>query len=158
LTDSRSEVKRYAFRLLAYRGRSENELRERLASKGFSEAAVTETIVNLKEAGFIDDAALALDLKRQTLEQKKLGYRAARSFMEKRGLGRDLVESTLGYDEDVELANARNLLCKRMKSMGNYLTTKERKRLYDYLSRRGFSSPVIGKALRDFESDDREKG
>lgn len=158
MTDSRSDVTRYAFRLLSYRGRSENELRERLAGKGFSGDAVSRTLLYLKEAGFIDDAALALDLKRQALGQKKLGYGAARSFLQKRGLPRDLVEATLGYDEDVELDNARNLLKKKRKSVGNYLTTKEKKRLYDYLSRKGFSFSVISKVLREFESDEREEG
>jgi regulatory protein len=144
--------------LLSYRGRSEKELRERLLKKGFSEDAVSGTLLYLKEAGFMDDAALAEDLKRQALGQKKLGYSAARSFMQKRGLPRDLVESTLGYDEEVELGNARNLLEKKLKSAGNYLTAKEKKRLYDYLRRRGFSSSVINKVFRDFGSDEREEG
>jgi regulatory protein len=158
LTDSRNDATRYAFRLLGYRGRSEKELRERLVKKGFSEDAASRTLAYLREAGFINDGALALDLKRQAVGQKKLGYRAARSFMEKRGLPRDLVDSTLGYDEDVELENARNLLDKKRKSIGNYVTTKERKRLYDYLLRKGFSSSVINKALRDFEQDEGDEG
>jgi regulatory protein len=152
LTDSRNDAKRYAFRLLSYRGRSESELRERLAGKGFSEDEVARTLADLKETGFIDDGALALNLKRQALDQKRLGYGAARSFMQKRGLPRDLVESTLGYDEGVELRNARNLLDKKLKSMENDLTKKEKKRLYDFLARRGFSFSVISKALRDLES------
>lgn len=158
MTDSRNDAKRYAFRLLGYRGRSENELRERLLRKGFSEDAVSRTLAYLTEARFINDGALALDLKRQAVEQKKLGYRAARSFMERRGLRRDLVESTLGYDEDVELGNARTLLDKKLKSIGNYVTAKERKRLYDYLLRKGFSSSVINKALRDVEKSEGDEG
>ena len=144
--------------MLGYRGRSENELRERLVRKGFSEDAVFRTLAYLREAGFINDGALALDLKRQAVGQKKLGYRAARSFMEKRGLPRDLVESALGYDEDVELGNARILLDKKRKSMKNYLTTKGRKRLYDFLLRKGFSSSVTSKVLRDFERDEGDEG
>jgi regulatory protein len=154
LTDSRIDVRRYALRLLSYRARSENELRERLLGKGFPEGAVSSTLLYLKEAGFIDDAALAQDLKRLALGQKKLGYSAARSFMQRRGLPRDLVEATLGYDEEVELGNARNLLEKRLKCAGSHLTAKEKKRLYDYLSRRGFSFSVINKAMRDFEQDE----
>ncbi len=140
--------------MLGYRGRSERELRERLVRKGFSEDVVSRTIAYLREAGFVDDNALALELKRQAVGQKKLGYRAARSFMEKRGLPRDIVESTLGYDEDVEVGNARDLLEKKLKSVKNYLATKERKRLYDFLLRKGFSSSVINKALKDFEQEE----
>ena len=158
MTDSRNDARRYALRLLGYRGRSEKELRERLVRKGFSEDEVSWTLAYLTEAGFINDEALALDLKRQAVGQKKLGYRAACFFMEKRGLPRDLVESTLGYDEDVELENARDLLDKKLKSVENYLTTKERKRLYDFLLRKGFSSSVINKALRDFVQDEGDEG
>ncbi len=149
---------RYALRLLGYRGRSENELRDRLLRKGFPEEAVSQVLKYLKESGFIDDRSLALDLKRQALEQKKLGYVAARSLLQRRGIAHDLIESTLLYDEDVEFVNARSLLDKKLDAAGNYLTLKQRKRLYDYLARRGFSSSVIGRVLRVFKSEEGEKG
>lgn len=144
--------------MLSYRGRSENELRERLIRKGFSEDAVHMTLSYLKDAGFIDDASLAEDLKRQVLGQKMLGYCAARSYMYKRGLTRELVESTLGYDEEVEFSNARNLMEKKLKSAGNFPAAKEKKKFYDYLRRKGFSPFVISKVLRDYESGEIEEG
>ncbi len=158
MTDSGIDATRYALRLLSYRGRSENELRDRLLRKGFPENAVSLTLTHLKEAGFIDDRALALDLKRHAIEQKRLGYRAARSLFQRRGISDDLADSVLAYDEDVELANARSLLDKKHGSAGNYHTPREIKRLYDYLSRRGFSSYVIGKALKDYRIDEGEEG
>ena len=154
MTDSGIDVKRYAFRLLSYRGRSENELRDRLLKKGFPEKAVSQTLTYLKETGFIDDGALAMDLKRQAMEQKRLGYHAVRSLFQRRGISDDLAESTLIYDEDVELASARSLLGKKRRSTGNDLTLKEKRRLYNYLLRRGFSSSVIGKALEDFKFEE----
>jgi len=157
LTDSLNDAKKYALRLLGYRGRSEAELRERLIGKGFPEGAVSRTLLYLKENGFIDDGALALNLKRQALDQKRLGCAAARSFMKRRGIPRDLIEATLGYDEEVELRNARDLLDKRLKSMENYLTKKEKKRLYDFLARRGFSSSVINKTFREYKVHEGEQ-
>lgn len=157
MTASEHDAKRCAFRLLSYRARSGRELRERLEKKGFSGEEVSRTLVYLKKAGFIDDAALAADLKRQALDQKHLGYAAARQFMRKRGLSREIIDSALGYDEDAEIGNARKLLDKKSKTMGNYLTKKDKKRLYDFLARRGFATAVIGKALGDLsfcEGDD----
>ncbi len=154
MTDSGIDVTRYAFRLLSYRGRSEKELRDRLLRKGFPEKAVSLTLTYLKETGLIDDRALAVDLKRQAMEHKRLGYRAARSLLRRRGVSDDIADSILAYDEDAELANARSLLDKKRVSAGNYLTPKEIKRLYDYLSRRGFSSGVIGRVLKDFEKEE----
>ncbi len=152
MTDSDADVKRYAFRLLGYRGRSERELRERLGKKGFPEDAISRTLDFLKETGFIDDSALALTLKRQALDQKLLGYGAARMFMQKRGLSRDLVESSLHYDEDAELRGARKLLEKKLRVIGSHPDKKDRKRLYDFLARRGYSPAVIHKVLMDFNS------
>ncbi len=133
-------------------------MRERLTEKGFAGDIVSRTLDYLKQAGFIDDAALAADLKRQALEQRHLGYNAARLFMQKRGLSRELIGQTIGYDEDTELRNARKLLDKRCRTMGNYLTKKDKKRLYDFLARRGFAAAVIGRALGGLEfreGDDR---
>jgi regulatory protein len=158
LTASEHDAKRYAFRLLSYRGRSERELRERLGKKGFSEEDVSRTLDDLKRMGFIDDVALADQLKRQALEQKHLGYVAAGQFMRKRGLSRQIIDSVLGYDEDAELANARRLLDKKCKSGGNYLTAKDKKRLYDFLARRGFARTVIVKALTHLTFGEGEGG
>jgi len=51
----------YAYRLLARRAYSEQELTDKLLTKGFTEAAVTRTIARLKAQGYLDDARLAAD-------------------------------------------------------------------------------------------------
>ena len=124
-------------------------MREKLIRKGFSEDIVFRTLDYLKQTGLIDDAALAANLIRQALEQKHLGYGAARQFMQKRGLPRALIGQTLGYEEVTELRNARKLLDKKCRTMGNYPTKKDKKRLYDFLARRGYPPVVIGKVLGD---------
>ena len=78
--------------------------------------------------------------------------------MRKRGLSRAVIDSALGYDEDAELENAGKLLDKKCRTMGNYLSEKDKKRLYDFLARRGFARTVIGKALKHLtfcEGEDR---
>lgn len=50
---------KYALRLLKYRVRFENELRNRLKSKGFSDEEVENTIATLKKQGYIDDEKAA---------------------------------------------------------------------------------------------------
>ncbi|MEW6109796.1 MAG: RecX family transcriptional regulator [Nitrospirota bacterium] len=150
MTDSGDDARKYAFKLLSYRGRSENELRERLAKKGFPEKAVDHALKNLKEAGYIDDAALALNLKRQALNNRLLGYNGAKLLMLKRGLSIQTVESALGFDEDLEIRNAKKLLGKKLKSAGNDLSVSERRRLWNFLARRGYSFSTIEKSLRNF--------
>jgi regulatory protein len=139
----------YALKLLGYRGRSEKELRERLRRKGFQEDITDRTLLHLKEAGFIDDTALAVDLKRQAFERKMLGYEGAKSFLLKRGLSQSAVESALSYDEEAELEKAVKFLDKKMSSMGNYPAKEKKKKLWNFLARRGYSSAVIRKAMKD---------
>ncbi len=149
MTDSPDDAKRYCLRLLSYRGRSESELRERLGKRGFSEEVISRTFRYLKQAGYLDDDALAVNLKRQALEKKSLGYEGARSFMLKRGLPREVIELTLGYDKDSEFKNIQKLVDKKLKSMGNYLTESDEKKLWNFLARRGYSFEVIRKAIKE---------
>jgi regulatory protein len=154
LTDSANDARRYALKLLGYRGRSEKELRERLDRKGFRQDIIDRTLLQLKETGLIDDRAFALNLKRQAFERKLLGYEGAKSFMMKRGLSRPVVESALDYDEEAELKNAETFLSRKMASMKNFQEREKKRKLWNLLARRGYSSGVIRKAMRDFKFDE----
>jgi regulatory protein len=149
LTDSPDEARRYSLRLLSYRARSEKELRDRLEKKGFSERSISPVMQSLKDAKLLDDAALAEQLRRQAREIKLLGYGSAKAYMLRRGLPRDIVEGALEFDGHEELRSARKLVDKKLKSMGKYLTLADRKKLWNFLARRGYSFGTIRDALRD---------
>lgn len=149
MTDLHGDAKRYALKLLGYRGRSEAELRERLARKGFPEDAVARVVSSLKQAGYLDDRALAENLKRQVLENKLLGFAGVKVFLMKRGLSAEVIESVMDYDEEREMKNVQKLVDKKCASMGNYLTQNDKRRLWHFLARRGYSSGIIRKALKD---------
>jgi regulatory protein len=157
LTDSPDEARRYSLRLLSYRARSEKELRDRLEKKGFSRRSISPVIQSLKDAKLLDDAGLAGQLRRQAQETRLLGYGSAKAFMMKRGLPRDIVEGALEFDESGELLNARRLLEKRLKSLGDHPTADDRRRLWNFLARRGYSSGTIRDALRDIQFEEAEE-
>lgn len=150
MTDSAGDAKRYSFKLLGYRGRSESELRERLDRKGFSEDVVSRTLKFLKQAGYLDDRALALNLKRQFLSDRLLGYNGAKRFMRKRGLSAEVIDSTLEYDEDAEVLNAKKLIGKKFGSIGKDSPVSEKRRLWNFFARRGYSVSTIKKALQEY--------
>ena len=56
---SAEKARAYAFLLLKFRLRSENELRERLKQKGFSPELAEDTISFLKDREFLDDRVFA---------------------------------------------------------------------------------------------------
>ncbi len=149
MTDSEGSAKKYAFRLLSYRSRSEKELRQRLEKKGFSEPQISDTLKHLKQAGYLDDQALALDLKRQAFNNKLLGNSSAKRFLLNRGVPVEIVNTTLEYDEETEAQKIQKLIDKKLKTMGNYPDEKKEKRLWDFLVRRGYTFSTIRNALQN---------
>ncbi|MDH4231233.1 MAG: RecX family transcriptional regulator [Nitrospirota bacterium] len=151
MTDSAADARKYAFRLLGYRSRSENELRERLEKKGFSGSDISSALMYLKETGYLDDHALALNLKRQAFNNKLLGHKRTKSFLLSRGVPNEIVEAALQYDEEAETEKIQKLIDKKLKTMGNYLDKKNEKRLWDFLVRKGYTFSTIRKACQNLK-------
>jgi len=149
LTDSEADAKKYAFLLLSYRSRSEKELQERLEKKGFSVHHISGTLRQLKQAGLLDDYALALDLKRQAFNNKLLGYNSAKQFLLNRGVPNEIVNTALKYDEETEAQKIQKLIDKKLKTPGNYSEEKKKKRLWDFLVRKGYTFSTIRNALHN---------
>jgi len=143
--------------LLSYRNRSEKELQERLRKKGFSELHISVTLKHLKQSGYLDDHALALDLKRQAFNNKLLGHNRARIFLLDRGLPDDIVNETMTYDEETEAQKIQVLMDKKIKTMGICPDNKERKKLWDFLVRKGYSYNTIRNALRKLTQVEEEE-
>jgi regulatory protein len=134
--------------LLGYRGRSEHELEERLRKKGFGEDEIRETVLYLKHAGMLDDQMLAENLRRQAFSNKLLGYAGAKRFMSQRGLSRDVIETSLDYDEDREIATIQKLMDKKFRTLRHHSDADGTRKAVHFLLRRGFSLSTIRKALK----------
>ena len=143
--------------LLSYRNRSEKELQERLRKKGFSELHISVTLKHLKQSGYLDDHALALDLKRQAFNNKLLGHNRARIFLLDRGLPDDIVNETMTYDEETEAQKIQVLMDKKIKTMGICPDNKEKKKLWDFLVRKGYSYNTIRNALQKLTQVEEEE-
>lgn len=136
-----------AVRLLSYRDRSEAELRDRLAKKGFPGEILEGAMERLKESGVIDDRRLAEAFARNAAESGALGLRGVRASLMKRRVPRDVVEDSLsGVEEDP--AGAAALVRKRMGRLAGLPAETVRRRLRAFLSRRGFSLETIREAMR----------
>ena len=134
-----------AYRLLAYRGRSEKELRERMVLKGFDAQVIDEVIARLLSQGFLDDRKLAASLKRYACETKHLGLRGTRRFLRERGIPVQIIEETVTDIDEAEIA--RKIIEKKMAVLRQYPQEKILRRLCGLLSRRGYSPETIRRAL-----------
>ena len=149
MTGLQNKARGYALKLLSYRGRSEQELRERLKKKGFSETDTIATLHYLKQTGLVDDANLAETLKWQAFTAKLLSTEGAKQYMLGRGIPRDVVETALVLDEERDKDNARHLVEKKLRILKNYPFATVRRRMYNLLVRKGYPSGLIVELLKE---------
>lgn len=153
--DGRRRAIESALRLLSYRPRSERELRERLARKGFDWRVVRATLARLRELGYVDDAAFARFWTETRQAYRPRSRRLAESELRRRGIGREEVEAaTAGIsDEEAAYAAARRQLA----SLAGLEYARFRERLGGFLTRRGFSYGVsrgtIDRCWAELEAD-----
>ncbi len=146
-----TRARELAYRYLALRGRSEKELRDYLSRKGIQDDAVEEVIRKFVGSGYIDDRRFAVSFARALIERKGLSRYALRMELQRKGVRQDYIDGALeglfaegGYDED---GLALGIAQKKAVSMRNLPPDKAKRRITDYLRRRGFSFDVIKKAL-----------
>jgi regulatory protein len=156
LKDLHVKAKRYALNLLRYRGRSEKELGQKLRLKDIPEHVVASTIESLKRSGLVNDHQLAENLKQHALDIKLYSHRAARQFVLNRGIPRGIVDIIFAREDYSDIENARKLIQKKMNAMKKYPHDVSRLKLYRSLSRKGYSSGTITRALKEKDLQEEE--
>ncbi|MGH7964365.1 MAG: regulatory protein RecX [Candidatus Binatia bacterium] len=136
----------YAYRLLARRAYSEQELADKLTAKGFTAAAVARTVVRLKDQGYLDDTRLAAD-QTERLRARGFGPEGIKAKLIQKGLSPDTVEQTLDAGrEDQDLQSAQRLLASRF-AADALKDSQVRARAFRLLVRRGYSQEVAESLL-----------
>jgi regulatory protein len=130
-----------AIRFLAVRPRSEAEIRERLLRRGFDSACMEKTLARLKEQGLVDDTAFARFWKDNRQAFRPRSRRLTRLELQRKGLTGDVIEQVVGELDDRDSAYRAALNRVRRLSTSDYQTF--RRRLSEYLGRRGFSYSII---------------
>lgn len=142
----------YALRLLQMSDKTSSELVAKMRSKRFSEAVTAEVLEEMKLAGYVDDARYARDFAETRATCRGFGPIRIRIELERRGIPRRLAEEAVsrafGEVEESEsaLCLAREWVDRRRPP--NEARPRSRRRLYAFLSRRGFSPEVVGNAVR----------
>ena len=148
-TTELKKAKGYALRLLKFRPRASDELRRRMLDKGFEPGMVAGIIEDLTGAGFLDDAAFARAWVQYRLN-KSMGFRRIAMELAEKGVSQDLVDAAfrqvMGHVDELEVV--RRLAEKRAVKYHDIDPLKRRKRLMDYLVRRGFGMDAIMKVIR----------
>jgi regulatory protein len=148
----------YAVKTLARRMRTVRDLRRLMKARAeegeAGERAMDAVIVRLKELNYLSDTRFAEDYTRVRKEHEKFGQRRVQQELMMKGVGKELVASTLetAYEDVDEVALARQYIArKRIKQPSGENAQKETVRVMNRLMRAGFSSNAIFKVLRAWD-------
>jgi regulatory protein len=108
------KARQQAFRLLSFRARSEQEIRDRLKEKHGNEIAADVTR-QLQEEGFLNDQTFARDRARQLAVNKLEGNRAIADDLRRKGIDLNIIDGAIEAvrEELSEPEAIRQLLKKR---------------------------------------------
>ena len=131
-----------ALNFLSYKKRTEKEIRKKLTEQEHEEDIIEKVIEFLKKYNYINDLDYAESFIRQCRNLKPKGkfeiYRKLREL----GVEKDIIDEAFETEEYDEIEGAIGLLEKKLKDR-RIVDFKEKKRLHDFLTRRGYSYDII---------------
>lgn len=130
-----------AIRYLGYRPRSEAEVRQRLQQHGFNGDCTEKVLAQLKEQGLVDDTAFARFWKENRESFSPRSRRLTRLELQRKGLDGGVIDQIVGEVDDSDSAYRAALGKVRRLLPSDYQGF--RRRLGEYLRRRGFNYEVI---------------
>ncbi len=147
--EERKRVLDKAYEYLARRAHSQRELTVKLNRKGFEKSLIQQVIDELKAAGHLDDLEFARSFASNRLAAKSVGKRYLSRELVQRGVNKEMVDTVLDkiYSDVDETDLARKLACKRLPRYEHLEKVQKRKRLSDFLFRRGFDWETIKQVL-----------
>jgi regulatory protein len=136
---------------LAYRPRSQAEVRRYLTRKGLDESVIGDVIDRLTRANLLDDESFARFWVENRQQFRPRGVMALRYEMRAKGLkNEDISEALKDIDEE---EGAYSLASLQAQKMSGLAPQEFRRRLGQYLARRGFPYSVITTVIRRLEAE-----
>lgn len=135
-----------ALHYIGYKMRTEQEIRRKLREKEYAEDVIEEVMDFLKKYGYADDREYCVKYIRERLRLRpKSGY-ALRAELRQRGVAGKVVDEVLAATELDEAGDALRWLEKKAREWPP--EEREKKRLQDFLLRKGYSYDIIREAFR----------
>lgn len=142
MDDMIKEAKLKALSLLNYMDRTESQLRQKLKEKSFSDEAIEQAVDYVKSFGYINDAGYAerYIMNKQSSKSRREIYVS----LSQKGISREDIEAAMEncYEAEDELTAIRRL-CEKKHFVAEEATDAEKKRMYNYLLRKGFRNEDV---------------
>lgn len=145
-----------ALKFLGPRPRSEAEVRRRLKEKGVEQANIEAVVARLNRAGLVNDQAFANYWVENRVTFRPRSSRAIRQELKQKGVSDEVLREALTGTNDDEAAYT--LAAKRAPRLATLEKQDFRRKLGEYLARKGFSydtiEPVVERVWRERQASD----
>lgn len=148
--DTAKKARGYVLRLLKFRPRTIFEVSDKLYKKGYKKEIIKNLIKDFQERKYLDDKDFARLWVSSRMSFKPEGRYLLRKELQKKGVHADIIEEVLAdttASDEYEIA--RTVALSRKKVLGRIDKTKSKKRIYDYLLRRGFDFEMVYKVIKE---------
>ncbi|WP_461022301.1 regulatory protein RecX [Thalassiella azotivora] len=143
-------AKAIALRQLTMASRSRAQLRQAMARKLVPDDVAEQVLDRLEEVRLVDDAAFAEGYVRYRQRERGLARRALAYELRQKGVDDETARAALDeLDPDDELAAARDLVARRLRSTARLDRDARIRRLAGMLARKGYPAGVAMQVVRD---------
>jgi regulatory protein len=154
--DARERAFQQAMLFLSYRARSESEIRKNLRKHEIPEAVIEQTIERLRQDGLANDSQFASAWVENRSTFRPRSRRMMAMELKQKGLDDEAIQSAVEQvDDDAAAFEAAQKKAPRFKSLE---WNDFRKKLSEFLARRGFSysviSPVVTRIWNEMHADE----
>lgn len=149
-----------SFRFVSFRPRSEKELKDFLQKKMLKwkvvgRRSLATVLERLRQLGYLDDYKFALWWIEQRRKFKPKGRRQIMLELRQKGVNPQVIEGVLQSETDAgsvdshsrasspEIIDAQNAIAKKIAIWKEFPAVMRKKKIYDFLARRGFSTRTI---------------
>ncbi len=143
--DSRERAYQQAMLFLSYRARSEKEIRQNLKKHEYAEGVIEDSLERLRKAGLANDNEFARAWVENRNTFRPRSKKALALELRQKGLDDETIQASLSAVDEDALAYETGL--KRATRLKGLERSEFRKKLSEFLLRRGFSYSVAASAV-----------
>ncbi len=142
-------AKNSAYRFLAIRPRSRQEVERKLRDKEFPLSVISRVIDHLDRLGYVNDREFAGQWARSRVRLRGFGRRRIEQELREKGVDREIVQEVLSslFEDSSEIDVARKEAEKKLRTLSRFEPEVRKRRLAGHLERKGFPSDVIRKIV-----------
>lgn len=142
-------AREYFFRILSRRDHSRRELRDKAFKKGIRGDFVEEILDEFEQKEYIDDRKFALKYAADKFEFNDWGPYKIRTQLFKKGISKAVVEECIhsAFGDEAIKESIIKLIQKKQRRYQREPEEKRRKKVFDFLMRKGYDSDTIFKYM-----------